>query len=54
LENYPSLLSDPNILATIQEALHSIDAQQWKAPMDDEYNSLMKNNTCILTDLPLG
>lgn len=52
LDNYPSLLPHPDTPATIQEALNSIDAPKWKATMDDEYNSLLKNNTRILTDLP--
>jgi hypothetical protein len=54
LENYPSLLLDPDEPNTIQEALNSIDAQKWKEAMDDEYSSLIKNNTWVLVDLPPG
>lgn len=39
---------------TISEALSSPDADRWKLAMDEEYNSLIKNGTWSLTDLPVG
>lgn len=37
-----------------EEALNSDLAQKWKDAMDSEYESLLKNNTWILTELPEG
>lgn len=42
-------LSDPQ---SVEEAMSSPHAAEWKKAMDEEYNSLMKNNTWSLTDLP--
>ena len=39
---------------TFQEALSSEEGELWKAAMDDEYTSLMKNNTWKLLPLPPG
>ena len=38
----------------MNEALNGNDAQKWKDAADDEYMSLMKNNTWNLVDLPDG
>lgn len=37
---------------TYDEAINSIDKDKWIAAMDDEYNSLLRNNTSILVDKP--
>lgn len=37
-----------------QEALNSEKATEWKRAMDQEYQSLIKNNTWTLVDLPEG
>lgn len=37
---------------TWKEALEGSEKEDWKAAMDSEYNSLLKNNTWILCDLP--
>lgn len=42
-------LSDPQ---SVQEALSSPQAEHWRKAMDQEYYSLMKNNTWSLVDLP--
>lgn len=42
-------LSDP---LTVTETLSSADAERWKLAMDEEYNSLIKNGTWSLADLP--
>lgn len=44
-------LTDPQ---TVDEALTSPQASEWKKAMDEEYASLMKNKTWTLTDLPPG
>lgn len=46
-----SSFSDPQ---TIEEALSSPYAKQWRQAMDEEYNSLIKNNTWSLRKLPSG
>lgn len=40
--------------STYQEAISSDDANNWRLAMQDEYDSLIKNNTWILTQLPPG
>lgn len=42
-------LSDPQ---SVNEALSSSNAVQWKKAMDEEYSSLIKNKTWSLIDLP--
>lgn len=44
-------LTDPQ---TVEQALASPQATEWKRAMDEEHTSLMKNKTWILTDLPPG
>lgn len=44
-------LTDPQ---TVEEALSSPQASEWRQAMDQEYNSLIKNQTWSLTDLPSG
>lgn len=44
-------ISDP---LTVEEALSSANAQHWKDAMDEEYQSLMENNTWEITTLPPG
>lgn len=39
---------------TVEEALSSQQANGWKTAMHEEYNSLIKNKTWSLTDLPSG
>ncbi len=39
---------------TVEEALKGQDRNKWKLAMEDEMNSLMKNNTWDLTELPSG
>lgn len=44
-------LTDPE---TVEEALSSAHATEWKTAMHEEYSSLIKNETWSLTDLPPG
>lgn len=44
-----AVYSDPT---SLEEALSCTNSQQWIKAMDEEYKSLMKNNTWILTKLP--
>lgn len=46
----PMNVSDPQN----EEALSSTDAGEWRKAMDEEYNSLMENETWKLIDLPAG
>ncbi len=46
--------SDKEDPATYQEALASTDSAGWKKAMAEEYESLVKNGTWILTKLPDG
>jgi hypothetical protein len=39
---------------TLEEALNSEYAESWKAAMDDEFKSLLENNTWILEEPPSG
>ncbi|XP_052740800.1 uncharacterized protein LOC128198607 [Bicyclus anynana] len=45
------LNNDPQ---SLQEALHSEKADEWKRAMHEEYQSLIKNNTWTQVDLPEG
>lgn len=45
------ITSDP---LTLQEALANEHGDKWQQAIRDEYDSLMKNDTWILTDLPIG
>lgn len=45
LENEPT---------TREEAIASDHRVQWEKAMEDEYASLLQNNTWTLTDLPQG
>ncbi|KAJ6791386.1 Uncharacterized protein M6B38_244565 [Iris pallida] len=40
--------------STYEEAISSPDAPFWKEAINNEYNSIMENNTWFLADLPLG
>lgn len=44
-------LTDPQ---TVEEALSSPQAVEWKNAMDEEFSSLIKNDTWMLTELPAG
>lgn len=48
------LFTDSTDPQTVEEALTSPQGAEWKKAMDDEYCSLMKNETWTLTDLPPG
>jgi transposase InsO family protein len=39
---------------TVEEALNSAESEKWMLAMDEEYQSLMKNNTWTLCRLPVG
>lgn len=39
---------------TVEEALNGDDGKQWRQAMDNEYKSLMENNTWTLVELPSG
>jgi hypothetical protein len=47
----PNVDSDP---LTYEEAMKSQDAAFWKEAINDEMDSIMRNNTWILVDLPPG
>ncbi|CAO1634461.1 unnamed protein product [Jaminaea pallidilutea] len=49
-----SMHRDADVPATYQEALQSADAHHWKAAIQSELDSLVKNNTWTKTDLPSG
>ena len=44
-------VDEPN---NIKEAYNGHNAMQWKNATDEEYNSLMKNHTWDLVELPEG
>ena len=51
--NYASLATtDSDEPKNITEAFNSKNGKQWRHATDDEYNSLIKNNTWELVDLP--
>lgn len=39
---------------TVEEAMSSEHSQYWQQAMEDEYNSLIKNETWDLSNLPAG
>lgn len=46
---YGIVLDDPQ---TVEEAMSRANAAVWKKAMKDEFDSLVENNTWVLTDLP--
>lgn len=46
--------NDSDVPETVEEALKSIERNQWKAAMQEEYNSFLSNNCWSLVDLPEG
>lgn len=51
---FHTTITDEEEPSTFAEAMALPDASQWKAAIDDEYNSLVTNNTWILVDKPEG
>uniref|UniRef100_A0A2A4JA71 Integrase catalytic domain-containing protein n=1 Tax=Heliothis virescens TaxID=7102 RepID=A0A2A4JA71_HELVI len=47
-------VKNPRDPDSVKEALSSDNAENWKNAMDEEFQSLIRNNTWILTDLPPG
>ncbi|KAE8718014.1 putative LRR receptor-like serine/threonine-protein kinase [Hibiscus syriacus] len=45
---------DDDIPITYQEAIQSLESDKWKSAMDEEMQSLQKNNTWKLAQLPKG
>ncbi|KAG8479441.1 hypothetical protein CXB51_029725 [Gossypium anomalum] len=45
---------DDDIPVTYQEAMESLESDKWKSAMDEEMQSLRKNNTWELAQLPKG
>ncbi|KAG8502301.1 hypothetical protein CXB51_002217 [Gossypium anomalum] len=45
---------DDDIPVTYQEAMQSLESDKWKSAMDEEMQSLRKNNTWELAQLPKG
>lgn len=39
---------------TVEEALNSAQSEKWMVAMDEEYQSLVKNNTWTICSLPAG
>ena len=53
--NYASLATlDADELKNLKEVFNGKDAEQWRNAADNEYNSLIKNNTWELVELPEG
>ena len=53
--NYASLATlDVDEPKNLKEAFNGKDAEQWRNAADNEYNSLIKNNTWELVELPEG
>ena len=48
------LLSDEGELNCFQEACKVEHSKEWKKAMEEEMNSLLKNKTCELGNLPKG
>ncbi|CAH9072603.1 unnamed protein product [Cuscuta europaea] len=51
MEHHDCVEEDPN---SFEEAMKSQDASFWKEAVNDEMNSIMGNNTWVLSDLPPG
>lgn len=49
-----SVFSESDEPKTIEQALSGPEAHQWRQAMDSEYNSIQKNNTWVLCNLPYG
>jgi hypothetical protein len=49
-----SIGHEPTIPTSYEEAMSLPEASYWKAAMEDEYASLVHNNTWTLTELPKG
>lgn len=47
-------VKNPRDPDSVKEAVSSDNAENWKNAMDEEFQSLISNNTWILTDLPPG
>lgn len=54
LNKIPILLMVDNDPKTFRDAMSCRDASFWKEAIDEEMNSLISNNTWIITDLPQG
>lgn len=54
LDYAEALLTYGNEPLTYREAITCDESIEWKKAMDDEYNSLLKNNTWVITNLPSG
>ncbi|KAL4272870.1 hypothetical protein GQ457_13G029760 [Hibiscus cannabinus] len=50
----PFQFVDDDIPVTYQEAMQSLESDKWKSAMDEEMQSLQKNNTWDLAHLPEG
>ena len=48
------MLTDEGEPESFDEALQVEDSIKWEQAMDDEIRSLVKNDTCVLTELPAG
>ncbi|KAG8479822.1 hypothetical protein CXB51_029312 [Gossypium anomalum] len=51
---YALPIVDDDIPVTYQEAMQSLESDKWKSAMDEEMQSLRKNNTWELAQLPKG
>ena len=43
-----------NVPNSYQEAISSVESEQWKVAMSDEMEALKENNTYTVTNLPKG
>ncbi|KAL0324640.1 UNVERIFIED_CONTAM: Retrovirus-related Pol polyprotein from transposon TNT 1-94 [Sesamum calycinum] len=51
---YPYCFNVEDDSKTFDEAMKSQDVAFWKEAINDEMDSIMENNTCVLVDQPLG
>ena len=49
-----SIIDEPGESQTMQEALNGPEVEQWRKAMDNEYSSIIKNDTWKLCNLPSG